>query len=127
MGLKDAVNVVLLPAAIVWGSESPVAPKPGPDADIFVIFRSAVPVLAKRIVWVSVVPTVTFPKLTEEGVTSAEGAPPSAGVALPVTPTQAAEPSIQAMTRTSKNTRINGARLLVAGEADAGSRLPPRM
>jgi hypothetical protein len=127
VGLKDAVKVVLLPAGIVSGIESPDAPKPVPDADIFVIVRSDVPVLAKRMVCVSVLPTVTFPKLIEEGVTSAEGEPPPAGVVLPVTPTQAAVPSVQPMTSTSDKVRMNDARLLVSGNADAGSRLPPRV
>jgi hypothetical protein len=123
--------VVLWSARSVRGIESPDWLKPLPDAEIFVTVKSPVPVFVRRIVWLSVVPTVTFPKLTEDGVTLAAGEfPPSAGppvAVLPVTPTQAAVLSKPTMTRTSENTRSSDARSCGLGRADAGSRLPPSM
>ena len=83
MGLKEAVNIVSLPGASVWGVESPDALNPVPDTDIFVIVRSVVPVFPKRMVCVSVVPTVTFPKLTDDGVASMPGPPPVAATPIP--------------------------------------------
>ena len=97
------------------GIESPDWLKPVPDAEIFVTVKSAVPVFARRIVWLSVVPTVTLPKLTDDGVTVAEGeSPPPAGppvAVLPVTPTHAAVPSMLATVRMSEERRKNDARL----------------
>ena len=122
---------MLWPAASVRGIDSPAWPKPAPDAEIFVTVKSAVPEFVNRIDWLSAVPTVTFPKLTEGGVTVAAGElPPSAGppvAVLPVTPTQAAVPNMLTTTRMSENTRKTDRQLYVRDRADAGSRLLPRM
>jgi hypothetical protein len=69
VGAKLTVNVEVPPAAIVRGVASPESPKPVPDSAALLIVRVADPGFEIVTVCVLVTPVVTFPKLTEAGVT----------------------------------------------------------
>jgi hypothetical protein len=76
VGLNCAVNVALLPAPSVYGVDIPDAVMPDPETLIFEIVMVADPEFASLMVCVASLPTVTFPKLTDEGVIeSAEAFP----------------------------------------------------
>jgi len=78
-----------------------------------------------------VVPIVTFPKLTEEGVASAEADPPPPGgppvAVLLVTPTHALVPSALATTRTRRTNWMDDIRPHVEDNAITGLCPPPGM
>ena len=68
VGAKLTVRVVVAPGLMLKGSVRPVTPKPAPVAVAWEMVRVALPVLDRVTVWVLVVPTGTFPKLTLVGV-----------------------------------------------------------
>jgi hypothetical protein len=67
VGVKTALNVVLLPAEIVCG-EKPVILNPAPVAPPCEIVRLALPVFVRVTVCELLLPTATLPKLTLDGV-----------------------------------------------------------
>ncbi len=97
-GWNEAVNEWLCPTPTVRGSERPEMLKPAPEVTTFVIVRSAVPGLETLIDCGALLPTLTLPKLTGEGVTlitgePVPGVPPPLvfGLGLPVSPAQPAK------------------------------------
>lgn len=97
-GLNEAVNVALWPAGIVAGLERLASVKAVPTVVTWEIVKSAVPVFARSIDWLTLVPTPTLPKLIVAGVMEIAGAAaPVVGPAFtdfPVTPMQLAVPMI---------------------------------
>jgi len=73
LGVKSALNVALLPAAMVSGTVIPVRLKPLPDAVAWEIVTPALPALDSLIVWELLVPVTTLPKLALEGVAASCG------------------------------------------------------
>jgi hypothetical protein len=73
LGVKSALNVALLPAAMVSGTVMPVRLKPLPDAVAWEIVTPALPALDSLIVWELLVPVTTLPKLALEGVAASCG------------------------------------------------------
>jgi hypothetical protein len=68
VGANAALKLVLAPAAIVAGIESPLIVKPAPDALAAEIVTLAVPLFFRLMVCELVLPVTTLPKLTLEGV-----------------------------------------------------------
>jgi len=68
-GAKLTMKVEELPGAIVRGGVSPEEAKPAPDREACVTVRLAVPGLEIVSVCIFVVPVVTLPNPTEDGVT----------------------------------------------------------
>jgi hypothetical protein len=68
VGANRAVNVAFCPAAIASGRDNPLMLNPVPDGLACVIVRFPVPRLSSVMVCDAVLPVVTFPKLTLEGV-----------------------------------------------------------
>jgi hypothetical protein len=68
VGANKTLNVVLAPAPIVAGVESPLVLKPEPETFICEIVTLAVPVFFRLIDWESVFPVTALPKLTLAGV-----------------------------------------------------------
>jgi hypothetical protein len=68
VGANATVNVELLPELIVSGTASPLILKALGETVTCVIVRFAVPELLRVIVCDALVPVVTLPKLTLEGV-----------------------------------------------------------
>jgi len=64
VGAKATVKVVPAPAARLNGSAGPVTLKPAPVTVVWVIFTLPVPAFVSVTVWVAVVPSFTFPKLS---------------------------------------------------------------
>lgn len=73
LGVKTALNVALLPAAMVSGTVRPVMLKPLPDTVAWEIVRLALPALDNLMVCELLVPVTTLPKLTLVGVTESVG------------------------------------------------------
>ena len=101
VGLNCAVNVVLCPAASVYGNVIPDTLIPEPDTLNPEIVIDELPPSANRIVCVTSLPTVTVPKFTVDGVTlSADAVPdpvqstfigePAALLAIAIDPDSAA-------------------------------------
>jgi hypothetical protein len=68
LGLKAALNVALLPAAMVSGTVRPVMLKPLPDTVAWEIVTLALPALDNLMVCELLVPVTTLPKLALDGV-----------------------------------------------------------
>jgi hypothetical protein len=77
-GLNCAVKVTDCPGVKVCGVVRPDTLKPAPEALTLLTVPLAVPPLVNWIVWLTGLPTCTFPKLIEAGVTPIEGATPVA-------------------------------------------------
>jgi hypothetical protein len=68
VGVKIALNVELLPAAIVSGTARPLVLNPAPVTVTAEIVTLAVPPFERLIVCELLVPMTTLPKLTFEGL-----------------------------------------------------------
>ena len=68
LGVKTALNVALLPAAMVSGTVRPVMLKPLPDTVAWEIVTLALPALDNLMVCELLVPVITLPKLALVGV-----------------------------------------------------------
>jgi hypothetical protein len=66
-GAKLALNWVLWPAPSVRGRARPLIPKPVPATEAWLIVMLAEPLFVRVTVCAVLLPTVTFPKLTELG------------------------------------------------------------
>jgi hypothetical protein len=85
-GVKTALNVVLLPAAIVVDVERPDSVKLAPATATCENVRVALPLFCSRIVCELLVPIVTFAKATLVGLAEICGCVPVAGFPLDVSP-----------------------------------------
>jgi hypothetical protein len=76
VGENCTLNDMFCPAAIVFGSESPVIPKPVPVSVARFSTRFEFPVFPRVTVCVLMVPTGTLLKLRDEGLTESTGSVP---------------------------------------------------
>ena len=80
VGANFTLKLTLCPLLRVTGSVKPATLKPVPDAVAAVIFRLDPPEFVNVSVTVSLFPTTTFPKLTDDGL--ADSAPSAAPLPL---------------------------------------------
>ena len=68
VGANFAISVALSPGLMVTGTANPLILKPDPDAVAAEIVRAAFPEFVRVMFCVALLPTVTLPKLTFDGL-----------------------------------------------------------